>query len=226
MVLIMTMTPLHMTEHGHDLAAVGLVISGHTFGMFALSPVSGRLTDRFGSLAGRSYAGLASWRLRRSCRPPRRPRAAPLLFIALFLLGYGWNLGFVAGSALLTQRPVARRADPRPGPHRRADLELGRGAPASARGARGRGRATRRSGCSARPSSASRRGVLTMRRGASSRRRPGRLSRPAAPISRTTQAARTRAHVLDLVERHVLVGAVGDLDVARPEDHARRRRRR
>ena len=49
MVLIMTMTPLHMTAHGHDLAAVGIVISGHTFGMFALSPISGRLTDRFGS---------------------------------------------------------------------------------------------------------------------------------------------------------------------------------
>ena len=27
MVLIMTMTPLHMTDHGHDLAAVGLVLS-------------------------------------------------------------------------------------------------------------------------------------------------------------------------------------------------------
>ena len=52
MVLIMTMTPLHMTEHGHDLAAVGIVLSGHTFGMFALSPISGRLTDRFGLGAG------------------------------------------------------------------------------------------------------------------------------------------------------------------------------
>jgi hypothetical protein len=30
------------------------------------------------------------------------PEGGPLLFIALFLLGYGWNLGFVAGSALLT----------------------------------------------------------------------------------------------------------------------------
>jgi hypothetical protein len=26
-----------------------------------------------------------------------------VLFVALFLLGYGWNLGFVAGSTLLTQ---------------------------------------------------------------------------------------------------------------------------
>ena len=25
-----------------------------------------------------------------------------ILFVALFLLGYGWNLGYVAGSALLT----------------------------------------------------------------------------------------------------------------------------
>ena len=40
MVLIMTMTPLHMREHGHGLGAVGFVISAHTFGMFALSPVS------------------------------------------------------------------------------------------------------------------------------------------------------------------------------------------
>ena len=30
------------------------------------------------------------------------PEGGALLFIALFLLGYGWNMGFVAGSALLT----------------------------------------------------------------------------------------------------------------------------
>ncbi|MEA2518191.1 MAG: hypothetical protein QOF49_271, partial [Chloroflexota bacterium] len=64
MVLIMTMTPLHMTEHGHDLAAVGLVLSGHTLGMYALSPLSGRLTDRAGSiaviLAGMAITAVAS----------------------------------------------------------------------------------------------------------------------------------------------------------------------
>jgi MFS family permease len=101
MVLVMTMTPLHMTEHGHGLAAVGLVISGHTFGMFALSPISGRLTDRFGSpvvvLAGLLVT--ASSAILSAVAPPE---GGPLLFIALFLLGYGWNLGFVAGSALLT----------------------------------------------------------------------------------------------------------------------------
>jgi MFS family permease len=101
MVLVMTMTPLHMTEHGHGLAAVGLVISGHTFGMFALSPISGRLTDRYGSFAV-VLAGLlvsASSAVLSAVAPPE---GGPLLFIALLLLGYGWNLGFVAGSALLT----------------------------------------------------------------------------------------------------------------------------
>jgi len=47
MVLIMTMTPLHLIEHGHGLATVGIVLSAHTFGMFGLSPITGRLTDRF-----------------------------------------------------------------------------------------------------------------------------------------------------------------------------------
>jgi hypothetical protein len=30
------------------------------------------------------------------------PAGGILLFVALFLLGYGWNLGYVAGSAMLT----------------------------------------------------------------------------------------------------------------------------
>lgn len=101
MVLIMTMTPLHMTDHGHGLAAVGLVISGHTFGMFALSPISGRLTDRFGSAAVVT-AGLIVIATSAFLSAIAPPDGGPLLFLALFLLGYGWNLGFVAGSALLT----------------------------------------------------------------------------------------------------------------------------
>jgi MFS family permease len=101
MVLIMTMTPLHMTAHGHGLAAVGLVISGHTFGMFALSPISGRLTDRFGSVAV-VISGLVVIAISAVMSAVAPPDGGPLLFLALFLLGYGWNLGFVAGSALLT----------------------------------------------------------------------------------------------------------------------------
>jgi MFS family permease len=102
MVLIMTMTPLHMTAHHHDLAAVGIVISGHTFGMFALSPVSGRLTDRFGPIRI-VIAGLAVTAFAAVLSAIAPPEGGVFLFIALFLLGYGWNLGFVAGSTLLTK---------------------------------------------------------------------------------------------------------------------------
>ena len=101
MTLVMTMTPLHMTDYGHDLAAVGIVISGHTLGMFALSPISGRLTDRIGMvpviLAGLVVSAAAS-----GLAALAPPDGGILLFLALFLLGYGWNLGYVAGSALLT----------------------------------------------------------------------------------------------------------------------------
>jgi MFS family permease len=101
MVLIMTMTPLHMTDHGHGLTAVGVVISGHTFGMFGLSPLSGRLTDRFGSIAV-ILAGLGLVAFSSLLAAAAPPSGGVILFVALFLLGYGWNLGYVAGSALLT----------------------------------------------------------------------------------------------------------------------------
>ncbi|HEX2884281.1 MAG TPA: MFS transporter [Candidatus Limnocylindria bacterium] len=101
MVLIMTMTPLHLTTHGHGLDTVGLVLSAHTFGMFALSPISGRLTDRFGEVpiiaAGMAMLAIAA------IMAALAPVEGPILTLALFLLGYGWNLGFVSGSALLTR---------------------------------------------------------------------------------------------------------------------------
>ena len=102
MVLIMTMTPIHLMDHGHGLATVGFVLSAHTFGMFALSPISGRLTDRFGS-PRIIVAGLGTLALSAFLAAVAPPDGGFLLTLALFLLGYGWNLGFVAGSALLTR---------------------------------------------------------------------------------------------------------------------------
>src|SRR5258707_3200237 len=97
MVLIMTMTPLHMTAHGHDLTAVGFVLSAHTFGMYALAPVSGRLTERFGSVAtifGGTIVLIAAGLLP-GVAPP--DGGGPLT-IPLFLLRFGWNPAFVSGS--------------------------------------------------------------------------------------------------------------------------------
>jgi MFS family permease len=101
MTLIMTMTPLHLTDHGHDLGTVGLVLSGHVAGMFALAPVSGWLTQRLGSVTTifMGAAVLIGASLLAALAPPE---SDTLLFVALFTLGFGWNLGFVAGSTLLS----------------------------------------------------------------------------------------------------------------------------
>jgi MFS family permease len=102
MVLIMTMTPVHMAAHGHGVETVGLVISGHTFGMYALAPLSGRLTNRFGT-GWVIVAGLVVLAGASAMAAVAPPDGGVVLFAALFLLGFGWNLGFVAGSTMLTQ---------------------------------------------------------------------------------------------------------------------------
>ena len=100
MVLIMTMTPYHLDHTGHGDEVIGLVLSAHTFGMFALSPVSGRATERFGGrpviMAG--FALLATSGILGAVTPDRGGAA---LMLPLFLLGFGWNMTFVAGSSLL-----------------------------------------------------------------------------------------------------------------------------
>lgn len=106
MVLIMTMTPLRLQELGFGLDFVGMVMSAHFVGMFVLAPVTGRLVDRFGSrplmLAGQLLllvaAGSAGW---------ARASDTGLTMTALFLLGLGWNFGFIAGSAALSSRIAA-----------------------------------------------------------------------------------------------------------------------
>ncbi|MEO7663864.1 MAG: MFS transporter [Candidatus Limnocylindrales bacterium] len=102
MTLIMTMTPLHMTQHHHGLDAVGAVLSAHTLGMFALSPLSGRLTERFGTVRT-IFSGTAILAISAVMAATAPPDGGPALLVALFLLGFGWNLGFVAGSTLLSE---------------------------------------------------------------------------------------------------------------------------
>lgn len=105
MVGIMSMTPVHLVAHGATLVVVGLTISLHVAGMFALSPVFGLLADRLGREA---IIALGQGML-----------LAALLFVAiggenqgaviagLILLGLGWSASTVAGSAL-----IAESADP------------------------------------------------------------------------------------------------------------------
>ncbi|MEX2502576.1 MAG: MFS transporter [Trueperaceae bacterium] len=99
MVMVMAITSLHMHVHHHALASISVVIAGHTLGMYAFSVVSGFATDRYGRLPVLLTGGGV---LFVSCvLAPLSPAFVPL-FLALFLLGVGWNLCYVAGSAWLT----------------------------------------------------------------------------------------------------------------------------
>src|SRR5690606_12868297 len=99
MVGLMQMTSLHMHGHDHSLASISLVFSSHTMGMFAFSVVSGWLTDRWGR---RPVAIVGAFLLLTSCVvAPLSPNVLPIAF-ALFLLGLGWNLCYVSGSAMLS----------------------------------------------------------------------------------------------------------------------------
>lgn len=101
MVLIMTMTPLHLKLAGHGLDAVGFVMSSHIIGMFVFSPVTGRLVDRWGPLPI-IFVGQLTLLTAAIAALVTPVSAISLMAFALFLLGLGWNLGFVAGSALLS----------------------------------------------------------------------------------------------------------------------------
>jgi predicted MFS family arabinose efflux permease len=75
--------------------------------MFGLSGLTGRMTARFGPLP-LILAGALILAASAILAPLAQGTLA--LSVALFLLGLGWNFGFVAGSALLTDalRPGER----------------------------------------------------------------------------------------------------------------------
>ncbi|WP_093355549.1 MFS transporter [Saccharopolyspora kobensis] len=110
MVAIMTMTPVHMQHHGHDVSAAGLVIAVHIAGMYLPSPFSGLLVDRFGRLAVAAASGitLLGAGLVAALAPPQ---STWLLALALGLLGLGWNFGLISGTTIITDAvPLATRA--------------------------------------------------------------------------------------------------------------------
>jgi MFS family permease len=119
MVTVMAMTPLHMRGDGHDLRIIGVVISLHIAGMYGLSPIVGALADRVGripvALAGAATLVAASL-LAASGGDER------MLMAALLLLGVGWSLSLISGSALLTDGVPAHE---RAGVQGVADLLMG-----------------------------------------------------------------------------------------------------
>ncbi len=124
MVSVMAMTPVHIHGAGHGdvdtLRIVGFVISVHIAGMYAFSPVTGWLADRYGRrsvivggilvlLLACAVAGTAGYHTGQ-------------LSAGLFLLGLGWSGTMVAGSTLLSESvPVTVR----PSAQGLADLVMG-----------------------------------------------------------------------------------------------------
>lgn len=100
MVMVMVMTPVHMNDGGASITVIGLVISGHIAGMYALSPVMGWAADRFGRLTV-SLAGAAVLALASGMAAVSAPGPSPVLAVGLVLLGLGWSACLVSASALL-----------------------------------------------------------------------------------------------------------------------------
>jgi len=105
MVAIMTMTPVHMRHHQHDLSAVGLVIGLHIAAMYLPSLLTGMLVDRL----GRTFVAIASGLvlLAAGVTAAASPGdSLALMIVALMLLGLGWNLGLISGTALVVDATV------------------------------------------------------------------------------------------------------------------------
>ncbi|MEA5154320.1 MFS transporter [Raineyella sp.] len=100
MVGVMSMTPIHLHGHGHQLEVIGLVISLHILGMYALSPAFGWLADRVGAMkvAGLGLGVLLAAVVTGLVAANGR---LELTSTALVLLGLGWSASIIAASALL-----------------------------------------------------------------------------------------------------------------------------
>ncbi|MFS0646735.1 MFS transporter [Siminovitchia sp. 179-K 8D1 HS] len=100
MVAIMTMTPVHMENHGHDLGKVGLVIGIHVGAMYLPSLVTGILVDKIGRGTMAIASGVTL--LIAGALPVFAPSdSMTTLMISLTLLGLGWNFGLISGTALI-----------------------------------------------------------------------------------------------------------------------------
>lgn len=99
MILVMTATPLAMRAQGFEMEQIAFIMQWHVLGMFAPSFVTGSLIARFGIprilLAGTLLmAGTAL--------VTNLGVSLAHFWVALVLLGIGWNFLFVGGSTLLS----------------------------------------------------------------------------------------------------------------------------
>ena len=94
-------SPVYLHDQGHSVGTIGLAVSMHLGGMYVASPLSGWLCDRFGRVPMIGVGGLGLL-LAVAVAGLTPGSDSGLVMLGLFLNGVGWNLAFVAASALLT----------------------------------------------------------------------------------------------------------------------------
>jgi MFS family permease len=100
MSLVMTATPLAMIEHHHSMADAQTGIQWHVIAMFGPSFFTGSLIARFGK-PGIAAAGLLL--IAGSATVALLGTSLWHFWIALILLGIGWNFGFIAATAMVAE---------------------------------------------------------------------------------------------------------------------------
>ncbi|CAN5118739.1 hypothetical protein BH10PSE8_BH10PSE8_19620 [soil metagenome] len=107
MSFVMTAAPLAMVGCGHSVGDAALGIQWHVLSMFGPSFFTGRLIARFGK-AQVTVAGLLLTAL--AAIVGLSGLSVAHFWIALILLGIGWNFGFIGATALVTDcyRPEER----------------------------------------------------------------------------------------------------------------------
>ena len=114
-------SPVYLHDQGHGVSVIGLAVAFHLGGMYIASPLSGWLCDRFGRLPIIGLGGLVLF-VAVALAGFVPGSDSGLVMVGLALNGVGWNLAFVAGSALLTD---ALSPDERTSTQGIADLVMG-----------------------------------------------------------------------------------------------------
>ncbi|RII41728.1 MFS transporter [Galactobacter valiniphilus] len=110
MVAVMSMTTIHLQHVYHGtgdpspdvLALIGLTLSGHIGGMYALSPLVGWCVDRWGHRPALLAAQALFAASAIVCI--LAPQNHPLVSVALFVLGLAWSFSSITGSAVVSDR--------------------------------------------------------------------------------------------------------------------------
>ncbi len=96
--LVMTSTPLAVVGCGFETDTAGYVVTAHVLAMFAPSFVTGHLIARYGATRI-VWAGLAI--LAAAGVVALQGVELENFFVALILLGVGWNFGFIGATSML-----------------------------------------------------------------------------------------------------------------------------